>query len=480
MNQPALDACEREALHLSGAIQPHGVLLVLTRQLRISHLSANGLPPWCPGVALGLAPPAPLQQAAGELGSAPGTRCVLPALQLAPGRRVDAVLTRSVAGTVVVELLAPGAAAAPLPLQPPLHALHDDTHQAAALKRWLVQAVADATQAHRVLFYAFQPDGDGIVEAEACTPAFDQPYLGLRFPAGDIPHIARQLYLRNPWRHIPDALAAPLPVQASPLADAVPDLTWSDLRSVSPMHLAYMGHMGVRGAVSFPVALGNELTALVSCHHREPLPLSVSQLSAVAALVRRVSLDLNKLRVERRMHTVQRLERGFIGVRDAWAGVAEDGRGWPAVADWLLALFDADGVALVDDRRCLQHGQGFDPQALQALDTWFRAVDDPLHIDDCVSQRLPGWLDASVAGVVALHSTRGQHRLPFRLYLARHPQLQDVAWGGQPDHDPQAPPSPRRSFARWVQRRSDHGRPWSAETRLQALCLRRLMRPDLT
>ena len=43
MTQPRgfIHQCEQEELHLSGAIQPHGVLLITDAQGVVSHCSAN-------------------------------------------------------------------------------------------------------------------------------------------------------------------------------------------------------------------------------------------------------------------------------------------------------------------------------------------------------------------------------------------------------------------------------------------------------
>ena len=73
--------------------------------------------------------------------------------------------------------------------------------------RALVDALRQASGFDRVLFYQFLPDDDGEVLAEACGDAAQGSYLGLRFPASDIPQVARNLYVLNPWRTIPDAQA---------------------------------------------------------------------------------------------------------------------------------------------------------------------------------------------------------------------------------------------------------------------------------
>jgi len=70
MDKRFIDQCELEQLHLSGAIQPHGTLLMVDGALRVTHVAAN-LDQFVPaetGIALGQPLPAPLTQCAGICG----------------------------------------------------------------------------------------------------------------------------------------------------------------------------------------------------------------------------------------------------------------------------------------------------------------------------------------------------------------------------------------------------------------------------
>ena len=60
----------------------------------------------------------------------------------------------------------------------------------------------------RVMFYRFNEVGDGSVDAESVAPGLE-PYLGLHYPASDIPQQARKLYLENRLRIIADARSKP-------------------------------------------------------------------------------------------------------------------------------------------------------------------------------------------------------------------------------------------------------------------------------
>lgn len=100
----------------------------------------------------------------------------------------------------------------------------------------------------RVMVYRFDDEGHGEVLAEAKEPALE-PFLGNRYPATDIPQIARRLYERNRVRVLPDVEYAPsaLVPALSPLTGEQLDMSLCFLRSSSPIHVQYLKNMGVRG-----------------------------------------------------------------------------------------------------------------------------------------------------------------------------------------------------------------------------------------
>ena len=124
---------------------------------------------------------------------------------------------------------------------------------------------------NRIMIYKFDRDHHGCVIAERKQP--DQPsFLGLHYPASDIPEQARRLYKLNSIRCIPNALYKPVPL--IPIVDeehsGLTDLTYSVLRSVSPVHCEYLQNMGVGASMSISIMRGNRLWGLIACHHSAP------------------------------------------------------------------------------------------------------------------------------------------------------------------------------------------------------------------
>jgi light-regulated signal transduction histidine kinase (bacteriophytochrome) len=120
----------------------------------------------------------------------------------------------------------------------------------------------------RVMIYQFEPSGNGKVIAEALSSG-TEGFLGLHFPASDIPAQARALYLKNPFRIIADIRAPTMtlmPVVSDP-ADLL-DLSLAITRAVSPVHIEYLRNMDVQASLSISIIVDGMLWGLIACHHR--------------------------------------------------------------------------------------------------------------------------------------------------------------------------------------------------------------------
>ena len=212
------------------------------------------------------------------------------------GETLDAIVHQS-GGALVVEL-------EPCLARPPLNPLLlvqgmvTRVHKAPDLAGFL-QAITDevrlATGFDRVMVYQFQPDESGAVIAEAKHQDLE-PFLGLRYPASDIPKQARDLYLLNRMRIIPDANYTPaaLTPALNPITGKPLDLSFSVLRSVSPMHLEYLANMGVDASMSLSLVIEGRLWGLIAGHHRTPRYVPHAVRSACELFAQMISLQLGE------------------------------------------------------------------------------------------------------------------------------------------------------------------------------------------
>ncbi|MGB3465413.1 MAG: histidine kinase dimerization/phospho-acceptor domain-containing protein, partial [Cyclobacteriaceae bacterium] len=135
----------------------------------------------------------------------------------------------------------------------------------------LLQMVSDEIKGllgyDRVMIYKFWEDGHGEVVAESKNEDL-QTFKGLHYPATDIPSQARELYKRKITRLLVDVSADPVPVRSH--NTEILDLSDSNLRSVSPIHLEYLENMNVAATFTISLLFKGELWGMISCHHSEP------------------------------------------------------------------------------------------------------------------------------------------------------------------------------------------------------------------
>ena len=473
--------CESEQLHLSGAIQGWGALIVARAEPPhlITHVSAN----LADYLGLGAADllDQPLDRTGclnashcQRLDARPGHMLRLPRQACVADQASDVVLVRG-EHTVLIELEQVPAGAEPIPLQElqkPFLSIPGDEAGIDAVHDSLVEAIQTITGYDRVMVYRFHEDWSGEVIAEATSDALGS-YLGLRFPASDIPAIARNLYLNNPCRMIPEVAAPAVPLVG--LDAAPPDLTWSGLRSVSPVHLQYLTHMGVGASFSLPIVISGRLWGLVACHHLNPRRLHADQRQASVSISRAYALCLTSYLASRRLQMIDSLERRVDRVLEAFCRHADPLDGLEAVAPQIMEALGAHGVALALGDDVAVFGHAPDMANLSLIDHWFlNQCQDSLYHTDRLASLLPDHPEIAerVSGLFAVKAN-SPRRGWLRLYWFRDAEPREVAWAGNPnkptvEHAGVPMLSPRRSFEKWVEIMTDHSRPWKNEERMIA------------
>ena len=140
-----------------------------------------------------------------------------------------------------------------------------------------VKLIKDYLGYDRVLIYKFDVDGNGQIVAEE-KESSQKAWLGLHFPATDIPKQARALLLKHPVRMNRDIDSEPaLIASTTQLKDSPLDLSCSELRTTSPMHIEYLRNIGAQGTLTASIICDNVLWGLISCHHQIPRNINYYQ-----------------------------------------------------------------------------------------------------------------------------------------------------------------------------------------------------------
>jgi light-regulated signal transduction histidine kinase (bacteriophytochrome) len=501
-----LMTCDREPIHIPGSIQPHGVLLVLHEDdLTLLQVSENvgtwlGTPA---SEALGRSLSELLgaeiaERLGADLRQTPETSrpVFLRTLELTASgttHRFHAVAHRTADGILLELELSLGAGADAVPDAHPLLDAFTLRAEAAAdleaLSLLTAEQVRRITGFDRVLIYRFDERWNGIVIGEDGSGRLPS-YLHHRFPATDIPAQARELYRTNRLRIIPDAGYRPVPgtPPLSPRSGRPLDLSFSTLRSVSPVHVQYMRNMETASSMSVSILRDGQLWGLISCHHREPrtVPFPVR---ALCDLFGRVF----SLRLAALAHTKDYQRR--IEVKAAYArlvaGMTDRGDFTAALCEHersLLSFVDAAGAAILTQSGCLLLGTTPGEAQVRALAGWlFEDVKDEVYATDSLPAVYPASREYPAREYPAREYPAREY--PAREYKDRacgllaiavsklHPSyvlwfrpevLQTIRWGGDPRKspelggpgDPRGVLHPRRSFATWMETVREKSLPW--------------------
>ena len=473
MSAPTVDLtnCDREPIHIPGAIQPHGALLVCrAADLVVEQASAN-LEHFV-GRTAASAVGAPLaslfaDSSAAELHAvarAGGTReSGARVVSLADGRTLDATIHRSGSG-VVVELEPHTAdAGGYLSRLRPAVARLNATTEVLDLCVIAASEVQKLTGFDRVMVYRFDRDWHGEVVAEAKRDDLE-PFLGLHYPASDIPAQARRLYTLNWLRLIADARYLPVPLHPAMRAGDEPlDMSHCVLRSVSPIHCEYLTNMGVRASMSISLLRDGELWGLIACHHYQG--------PKVVPLVARDSAEFLAQTLSWHVATRERAD-AMQRARDAAAVEADLVQSMSLVEDFarglatpsLLALTKAEGAAVLFEGELHLVGRTPSADATRDLIDWMSGqLHDGIFVTDrLASARGAAGEDladlASGALAVAISEEHREFVVWFRPSTERV-----VSWAGNPDKtvDAAAPRlSPRGSFSLWLESVRGRSLPW--------------------
>ncbi len=475
---PDLNSCANEPIQFAGAIEPHGFLLVLsTPALQILQASANTL------LHLGFSAEDLLgmrlcdivaQEDAARLTSGAfkeGKRRYVGGVLLNSQGLVDA-LVHKCQDLLIIEL-EPHSSAAKIRSDSELYASLtgalaelDGQLGLVDLCQRVVIHIRLVTGFDRVILYRFLKDDSGSVVAEE-RRADLTPFLGLRFPASDIPAQARRLYLLNTLRLKPDVNAQRVAITPAlnPYTGAALDMSFCILRAMSPVHDEYLRNMGVSSSMSISIIKEGKLWGLVVCHHTQPMLVPHPTRITCEVLARVFSCSIAAAEDEDdrfRSAAVSGLTQQITGLlrndRDIAGALNHH-------AAQINSAMRADGVAFYFRGKLSLVGLTPTSERIQSLLAWL-TVTQQEHVFS--TQQLTS--DHPEAAAIVDHAS-GLFSLrialggPDFIVWFRPAIAKVIDWAGNPEKPVEATStgqriSPRRSFELWKQTVRDSSEPW--------------------
>jgi len=318
----------------------------------------------------------------------------------------------------------------------------------------------------RVMIYRFDEEWNGKVIAEELNADMES-WLGLQYPASDIPKQARELFLKNKLRIISDVDYTPVNItpQISPQTNKPLDLTNSKLRGVSPIHIEYLRNMEVGASLTAALIDNGKLWGLLACHHYTPKFINFYQRQTCEFLIQIFSNELSLKNSNTFLTNIEKLDELRIKLIDQIQYKNSIKKGLSTLPLKLTDFFSCSGATVVLDGKIKLLGNTPNKKEIKQL---IKAVlserTDNLFFTNNLQQVYPEARNFKEIASGILSIRLGQSDKDFLIWL-RPEVIQTVDWGGNPGNkatynDKKKRLSPRKSFQKWTEKLTGISESW--------------------
>jgi two-component system, chemotaxis family, sensor kinase Cph1 len=318
----------------------------------------------------------------------------------------------------------------------------------------------------KVMIYKFDEEWNGHVLAEEMEPDMES-YLGITFPASDIPKQARELYLKNPYRQIPDREYVPAKMYPVIHPDGgFVDMSDCNLRGIVTVHLEYLANMKVNSSMSTRIIKDGALWGLIACHHKEKKFLSFDECAVFEFLSAIVSSKLSSLEAQAHLGEVNRAQAVYTKVVEDIYAESTLRNAVKKCANGMMELLGSNSLVYCSEAKITSYGECPPEAFLHELMIWLESKN--LRDIYMTSSLLNDFEDlagdpGTAGGMLALPVLPSQGVF---IVLFRREILKSVAWGGNPDEvvifeEDMQTYHPRHSFEVWKEVVKHHSAPFT-------------------
>ena len=329
--------------------------------------------------------------------------------------------------------------------------------------------IRDLSGFDKVMIYSFDEEWNGLVIAEEMEAGMDS-YLGLKFPPTDIPRQARELYLKNPYRIIPNREYEPVPLvpAINPLTSQPTDLSDCKFRSVLPVHLEYLKNMKVSASMSTRIIHRERLWGLIACHHRTAKYLSFEECFVFEYLSNILSSRIASISNHISTQRSEQLEKIFQKIHTAIWKQNDPAGSLCSCKPELKELFGAEGIVIAWQGRIETEGSTPGEEQLSLLLKWLQQEQfTQVKQFSSLPNEYPPAKEFSAIGsgllVMPIQPYEGNYILAFRAEEIEH-----IHWGGNPNEvlsfeKETSNYHPRNSFQVWKEIVQYRAVPWDQQ-----------------
>lgn len=326
--------------------------------------------------------------------------------------------------------------------------------------------VKDFLQFDRVMVYRFDENWNGEVISEAREPHLES-WLGLHYPSTDIPQQARKLFLQQGVRIISEITndTAYMVPSISPITNDIIDLSKSELRAPSSIHIEYLQNMKVGGTLTAAIVYNNTLWGLIACHHYSPKFLGYHQRLSVKFLTQVFSAQLGLRSFNASLLKINQssvIRNTLVTQMSANWNIAEGLSGYRTT---MLQLTEATGGAILIDDNLTLVGTTPPEEDVRNLMDWIsdQYREEEIYYTNYLSQKYEEAVkyEDVASGILQIAISMGKSN---RLIWFKPEILKTVSWGGNPNKPAEINEnerlSPRKSFEKWSEEVRGQSMPW--------------------
>ncbi|MCM4157078.1 ATP-binding protein [Gramella sp. AN32] len=318
----------------------------------------------------------------------------------------------------------------------------------------------------RVMVYKFDEEWNGKVIAEEKNEEMES-WLGLHYPASDIPKQARELFFKNKIRIITDVNSKPIALvpEISPISEQALDLSGSLLRAVSPIHIEYLQNMNVGASLTAALIANGKLWGLIACHHNSAKFINFYQRQTCDFLTQIFS---NELSLKNTRSFLENIEKGkeIRQILLQQVNRKENIRsGLTQQKSKFTDLIQSGGGAIILNKKITLVGNTPSKSQVKTLlkEFVFRQKDSVFFTNNLMSS-YPEAKEYKDVASGFLSIKLGESERDALIWF-RPEVIQTVSWGGNPENkalysEEKQRLTPRKSFEIWTQELKGYSQAW--------------------
>ncbi|WP_034888254.1 ATP-binding protein [Gillisia sp. Hel_I_29] len=318
----------------------------------------------------------------------------------------------------------------------------------------------------RVMMYQFDEEWNGKVVAEVKESHLES-WLGLHYPASDIPKQARQIFLKQGVRIIADVNYKPAAIfpELSPINGKPIDISKSELRAVSPIHIEYLQNMGVGASLTAAIVLNGELWGLLACHHYSPKFINYNQRQSCKFLTQvfsnKLALRTSNVFIEKMAYSEdirKKLVLQMSSIKHLNDAICKFEPNFTNIVEC------SGGALVLDGTICMVGKTPTEEQIKFLLSEFLVKQEESLFFTKNLMKKIPAATSFKDKASGVLSIRIGENKNDYLLWF-RPQAIESVSWGGKPVKsgvvkDGVEYLSPRRSFEKWTEKKSGAAIPW--------------------